>query len=294
MITIITPTYNRAKYLPRLYASLIKQTNVNFEWIVVDDGSLDDTEAVIKEFKNENIISIIYLKKENGGKHTALNLGVELSNFPYTFIVDSDDILPENSIKIIIEKIEVVSLRADNKKIAGICGIKADLTGQVVGNVIDNETVCSYMDFRYKYEISGDKAEVFKTEILKKYKFPVFDNEKFCPEALIWNRISKNYDMYFFNKIIYFCEYLEGGLTDQTLTVRKKSPNATLLYYYELSECYKIKFKYRVRAYLNYWRFYYISNRDDITKEIKVPEGFVSLLSRFLVLFLFYLGFLKR
>ncbi|MCO8074282.1 glycosyltransferase family 2 protein [Acinetobacter lwoffii] len=294
MITIVTPTYNRTKYLPRLYTSLIKQTNMNFEWIVVDDGSIDDTEGLIKDFKNENIINIIYLKKENGGKHTALNLGVELSNFPYIFIVDSDDTLPENSIKVIIEKIEEASLRADYKTIAGICGNKANLNGQVVGNVMDDEIVCSYMDFRYKYEISGDKAEVFKTEILKKYRFPVFDNEKFCPEALIWNRISKNYDMYFFNKTIYFCEYLEGGLTDQILIVRKKSPNATLLYYYELSECYKIKFKYRVRGYLNYWRFFYISNKNNIKKEIKFPEGFVSFLCKFFVLFLFYLGFLKR
>jgi glycosyltransferase involved in cell wall biosynthesis len=235
MISIVTATYNREKLLKRLYNSLCKQESKLFEWIVIDDGSIDNTENLITEFKNENTINtinIIYLKKVNGGKHTALNLGIELANFPYIFFVDSDDVLPENSIKTIIDKIGKISLRSDYKNLAGICGDKAHLDGQVVGSVLEDEIVCSYIDFRYKYKIIGDKAEIFKTEVLKKYKFPVFENEKFCPEGLIWNRISNEYDMYFFSEIVYLCEYQEGGLTDQIYKIRKKSPNATLLYYY--------------------------------------------------------------
>ena len=222
--------------------------------------------------------SRIALKKENGGKHTALNLGIELANFPYVFFVDSDDVLPENSIKTIIDKIGKISLRNDYKNLAGICGDKAHLDGQVVGSVLEGEIVCSYIDFRYKYKIIGDKAEIFKTEILKKYKFPVFENEKFCPEGLIWNRISNEYDMYFFSEIVYLCEYQEGGLTDQIYQIRKKSPNATLLYYKELFLMKNISFYFRVRALINFWRFYLVSLKSPI--EIEPPQTIMNSLVR--------------
>ena len=278
MISIVTATYNREKLLKRLYNSLCKQESKLFEWIVIDDGSIDNTENLITEFKNENTINIIYLKKVNGGKHTALNLGIELANFPYIFFVDSDDVLPENSIKTIIDKIGKISLRSDYKNLAGICGDKAHLDGQVVGSVLEDEIVCSYIDFRYKYKIIGDKAEIFKTEILKKYKFPVFENEKFCPEGLIWNRISNEYDMYFFSEIVYLCEYQEGGLTDQIYQIRKKSPNATLLYYKELFLMKNISLYFRVRALINFWRFYLVSLKSPI--EIEPPQTIMNSLVR--------------
>ena len=278
MISIVTATYNREKLLKRLYNSLCKQESKLFEWIVIDDGSIDNTENLITEFKNENTINIIYLKKVNGGKHTALNLGIELANFPYIFFVDSDDVLPENSIKTIIDKIGKISLRSDYKNLAGICGDKAHLDGQVVGTVLEDEIVCSYIDFRYKYKIIGDKAEIFKTEILKKYKFPVFENEKFCPEGLIWNRISNEYDMYFFSEIVYLCEYQDGGLTDQIYQIRKKSPNATLLYYKELFLIKNISFYFRVRALINFWRFYLVSLKSPI--EIEPPQTIMNSLVR--------------
>ena len=113
-------------------------------------------------------------------------------------------------------------------------------------------------------------AEIFKTEILKKYKFPVFENEKFCPEGLIWNRISNEYDMYFFSEIVYLCEYQEGGLTNQIYQIRKKSPNATLLYYKELFLMKNISFYFRVRALINFWRFYLVSLKSPI--EIEPPR----------------------
>ena len=276
MISIITATYNRESLLKRLYDSLCKQESKSFEWVVVDDGSIDNTENLITEFKNENRINIIYLKKENGGKHTALNLGIELANFPYVFFVDSDDVLPENSIKTIIDKIGKISLRSDYKNLAGICGDKAHLDGQVVGSVLEGEIVCSYIDFRYKYKIIGDKAEIFKTEILKKYKFPVFENEKFCPEALIWNRISKEYNMFFFNKTIYLCEYQNDGLSKQSYRIRKNSPNATLLYYKELYSNYNVGYYFKMRSLINFWRFYFFcySSRTIIT----IPKSIESFL----------------
>jgi len=119
--------------------------------------------------------------------------------------------------------------------------------------------ICSYLTYRYKYGIIGDKAEIFKTSILKENKFPEFKGESFCPEALVWNRISLNYDMYFFNKIIYLCEYQDGGLSDRSTELRRESPQATLLYYAELSMC-DISIYNKIKASVNFWRFYFSSN----------------------------------
>lgn len=255
MISLITATYNREKLLTNLYKSLCEQTTKKFEWIVVDDGSVDETDNLINKFKLDNIIDITYLKKENGGKHTAINLGVEIAKYPYVFLVDSDDYLPNNSICKIISYIEIISTRTDFSKLSGICGLKADFNGNIVGTKFPKDLICSYIDYRYKYEIKGDKAEIFKKEVLMEFKFPVFAKEKFCPEALVWNRISYKYNMYFFNEIIYHSEYLEGGLSDRSLEIRKKAPKATLTYYKELYKNKNLNLYYRCRAFINYLRF---------------------------------------
>lgn len=259
MISIITPTYNRAHLLGRLYLSLCKQTSTEFEWIIIDDGSTDDTKNIISIFEESGNLDISVCYKENGGKHTALNLGVELAKYPYVFIVDSDDLLPNDSISIIIDKINLISKRADFYKLSGVCGLKSFLDGTDVGNVQYSDMVCNYLDFRYKLRISGDKAEIFKTDILRRFKFPEFEGEKFCPEALIWNRISAKYNMFFFYENIYFCEYQEGGLTENIYKIRKQSPKATLLYYKELFLNKNVPVIYRFRGLLNYVRFFILT-----------------------------------
>lgn len=257
-ITIATATYNRCGLIKRLYESLIVQKNLNFQWIVVDDGSIDDTTSYMKQIMEENKIKILYYKKNNGGKHTAINYAVEKCNTDYIFLVDSDDVLPLDSIDIIYEKIKYIE-HAPSLNIAGICGLKAHLDNKIVGNALDADLTCSYLTYRYKYGVTGDKAEIFKTSILKKYRFPEFKGELFCPEALVWNRISRDYNMYFFNRIIYLCEYQDGGLSDKSIELRRKSPQATLLYYAELSSS-DINSYHKIKASVNFWRFYFSSN----------------------------------
>lgn len=254
MISIITPTYNRAHLLGRLYDSLCKQSTKCFEWIIVDDGSTDNTKHLVSKFLQGDL-DITFYSKDNGGKHTALNIGIDKAKYPYIFIVDSDDMLPEHSISIIIDKINIISQRDDFEEISGVCGIKCLFDGTDTGNQKYDDMICNYLDFRYKLKISGDKAEVFKTDILRKFKFPEFNGEKFCPEALVWNRIATHYDMLFFYENIYFCEYQVDGLTDKIYEVRKKSPNATLLYYKELLNNKRVPLYFRLRSLLNYIRF---------------------------------------
>ena len=172
MITVFTPTYNRAKLLPRLYESLCKQTFRDFEWIIVDDGSVDDTHDVVESFMNgnddengSNNFPIRYYYQENGGKHRAINHGVREAKGELFLILDSDDSLPSDSLELITE---VYSQIKDNESFGGVCGYMAHHDGTIIGkgneeNILDTNTI----DLRYRYNVKGDMCEVFKISVLK-------------------------------------------------------------------------------------------------------------------------------
>lgn len=282
-ITILTPTYNRSNLLIRVFESLKVQTSKNFEWIIVDDGSTDNTSIVINNF-NEESFPIHYFKKENGGKHTALNFGIKKANGTHILILDSDDLLPNNAIEIIGNKIKNCP-----PNLGGIVGRKSYLNGNFIGTFNYKEDfISNSLDIRYKYHVTGDLAEIFKTEILKKFPFPVFENEKFCPEALVWNRIAQKYDLLFFNESIYTAEYQTNGLTSSIIKIRMNSPKATMIHYSELAS-YNIPFKEKVKANINFWRFSFNTNEWSFGKKIKMaspifaiitlPLGFLMFLS---------------
>lgn len=231
-VTIFTPTYNRAHLLTRLYNSLVQQNNKNFEWLIVDDGSTDNTKELVETFIAQDIIKIRYYIQTNGGKHTAINKGIDGAKGELFFIVDSDDFLPANSIQRITyfyEKIE------SEDSIAGIVGKKLIINDNVDNIKFDQyEFKSSFFDIRYKYNYKGDMAEVIKTSVIKEFLFPVFENEKFCTEAVVWNRISQNYYCLFFDEFIYHCEYQEGGLTSNYWNLLLNNPKGSLLYFKEL------------------------------------------------------------
>ncbi len=211
LITIFTPTYNRAYILPQLYKSLQQQTTNDFEWLIVDDGSTDETEQLVQSWLGEeNNFSIRYIKQLNGGKQRAVNNGVNNAHCPLFWIVDSDDYLPDNAVEIAIKWFETIK---EYENFAGISGLRGCNTG-ILGGTFEGEYIdCTSLE-RYKYNITGDKSEIFYTDILKKFPFPEFKGEKFVPEALVWNRIaSAEYKLRWFNEVIYITEYLPDGYT---------------------------------------------------------------------------------
>lgn len=261
-ITIITPTYNRGALLKRLYASLISQENDDFEWLIIDDGSTDDTERIVLEFCNENKIKINYLKQENGGKHRALNAGIALIKTELIFIVDSDDYLPPDAVNTIFE------YHKKYKRTPNLCGysfLRCYEDGRVnTAYFKKDEEISTYRDVRINGNIGGDKAEVFFTEILKQYPFPEYDGEKFLPEDLVWMKMSGSYQMVHINKCIYISEYLEGGLTKTGHSMKIYSPYGMMersrIYLDDSKVCYKVKVK-MMMLYLIYGRFANISWR---------------------------------
>lgn len=227
MITIFTPAYNRAHTLPKLYESLQKQTSMDFEWLVVDDGSNDETECLIENYKlqiTNNIPSfeIRYIKQENGGKHTAINRGLEEAKGELFFIVDSDDRLTPDA----VETISKDWVTVKDKNLCGISYLRGYSDGKVIGNGYPeaDHTIANFIDMRYNRGIAGDKAEVWVTEIMKQFPYPKYEGERFFGES--WNFIqqSEEHDMLWCNKIIYLCEYLVGGLTQSGRALRIHCP----------------------------------------------------------------------
>ncbi|MBR5116803.1 MAG: glycosyltransferase family 2 protein [Lachnospiraceae bacterium] len=225
ILTVLTPTYNRADKLPALYYSLTEQTDRRFVWFVVDDGSADDTEAVIGKLAKESPFPIRYERKENGGKHTALNLAIPEIRTPLTMIVDSDDALTKDAVAVIAEYHGHYDSRAEELKLCGYSFLRADRNGTVNGGRYPEEdAVGSVRDKRINAGLWGDKAEVYRTEILKQYPFPVFEGERFYPEDAVWLQMSGPYNLVHANRIIYVCEYLEGGLTRTGRRMKIYSP----------------------------------------------------------------------
>lgn len=212
--TVFTPAYNRAHTLRRLYESLMRQSFRDFEWLVVDDGSTDNTEELIGELIGERpFFEINYIKTENGGKHRAINRGLPYARGELTFLLDSDDWLTDDSLEI-IDCEERRIPEGEKQRYISISGLKLYENGDLIGKTFSGDVLdITYLE-RPSHGISGDKGEVFYTELLKKYPFPEFEGERFATERLVWNEMAKDgYKIRYFNKPVQYCEYLEDGLT---------------------------------------------------------------------------------
>ena len=253
MITILTPTFNRAHLLPRLFESLTHQTDFNFEWLVMDDGSTDGTSDL---FAGKTFLSapfpIRYYRQENGGKHRALNAGVKQAKGDFIFIADSDDWLLPQSVAIVGQHASAI---ADDNIFAGVAGLDVFDDERIVGTGLPQDIIdCNAMDIRYRYHVDGDLKEVFKTTVLQEFPFPEIQDEKFCPEQLVWFRIAQKYKLRYFNTPIYVAEYQPNGITASIIRVRMLAPQATCMMYAEML-AYKIPFKEKIKAAINFWRF---------------------------------------
>lgn len=252
-VSVFTPTFNRGYILGNLYDSLKNQTSCDFEWIIVDDGSTDHTRELVESILQEKSpFPISYYYQTNGGKHTAINKGVQYAHGEWFFVVDSDDYLSNDAIETIIK--DAKSIESDNS-LTGLAYNRAYFNGEVIGGAVDYEQLdCSLLDYRYKYKVRGDKAEIYKTAIFKLYSFPVIEGEKFCTEAMVCNRIALKYKLRYINKSIYYCEYLSDGLSAASIKSRMRSCKTAKMYYQELFSM-PIPTLYKIKAAINYIRF---------------------------------------
>lgn len=255
-ITVLTPTFNRARLLRRLYESLLAQTERDFEWVVVDDGSSDATRDLVEGWVPKSPFPLVYTWQENSGKHVAVNRGVRIARGELLLILDSDDWLVPHALERAWYWWNSIGA-FERRRYAGVAGLCAFPSGEIVGNrfpqdVLDSDSV----EIRVRYRIKGDKCEVWRTAVLREFPFPE-DLGRFVTEALVWNRIAQFYKLRYVNEAWMVKEYQPEGLSARSVGLRASSPHAARLYYKEFAESDRrdIPVLRRLREYANYTRF---------------------------------------
>ena len=217
--SICIPTYNRAHTITRTLDSLEKQAFRDFEVLLIDDGSTDNLSEVLNKWKAENDLEIRYIWKENGGKHSALNVGIHNAQGKFFIILDSDDWFTDNALERMYELCRIIE---DDESFSGIMVRSLDsATGQMIGEPFKEEPIISsYIDYhfvlRYNTKIK-DCIECNKTELLKQYRYPEDVNTKFVPEAWLFDQIGTRYKLYCTNDVLQYKEYQEVGITNDLL-----------------------------------------------------------------------------
>ena len=261
-ITLFTPTYNRAYILDTLYQSVQRQTFRDFEWIIMDDGSTDDTEQLVKRWIDEkNDFPIRYYKVPNGGKCRAINRGLDLAEGELFFIMDSDDYLTDDAMETVVKWEATIAGKPGYCGVAGNRGSSPTETPnthlwQMYGKgcqYIDEYVYCRYPEYTDKV-IDGERAGVWYTELHRKYKYPEFEGENFLTPCIPWNRMANDgYKIRIFDDIIWICEYLADGLTMQGNMRFIKNPQGHGLSLREKAEFLHYPIKKKMMMWYNFY-----------------------------------------
>lgn len=247
LLSIVTPVYNRAGLLKTCWESLAHQTDKDFEWIVVDDGSTDGAADVVKALPDAGF-PVILVEKENGGKHTALNASHAHVHGKYVLILDSDDYLLDTAVHQVREAWD----RFDSNTEVGIVILLRGSAVDAPFCMADDEGIpVDIMRYQRRYFHSSDCCEVIRSELYTQYPFPVFEGERFISEGALWNRVSFTHKCVYINSVVYITEYLEGGLTKSGRAMRIRNPRGGM-YTANLNANRKNFFKRRVKNGLLY------------------------------------------
>lgn len=256
-ISVLTPTYNRANLLDNLYNSLVKNSNygIEIEWLIMDDGSTDNTEEKVKEFKQQNRVNIKYFKQENQGKMIAINNLVEYATGELIVDCDSDDYFTDDAFKTI--KVAYEKYPNENKEAYGLCFLKYDTKGNNMGHDFKKEKTTMF-DLYFKEGEDGEKALVFYADIRKMFRHELEHGEKFVTEARMYHKMDEKYNMVCINKPIMICEYQDEGYSKNIMEQFKKYPFGYYMYFKEILHknmkgvLWKKK-KYAIKHFLLFW-----------------------------------------
>ena len=225
-ITVFTPAYNRADLLKRCYESMCRQTNKNFIWMIIDDGSTDNTKEVVDLWLlNNNGFEIQYYYKENGGLHTAYNEAIEHIDTELCVCIDSDDYMPDNAVEIILDFWK----KNGSNEYAGIVGLDYTIDNHVIGDLLPDKKSINLINLLIgKYHIhNGDRTNVVRTELYKKVAPMIsFEGEKNFSPHYMHLQISKNYDFLVLNKNLRYVEYQADGMSNSIFKQYLNSPNS--------------------------------------------------------------------
>lgn len=263
-LTIFTPAYNRAYTIHKCYESLKRQTCKDFKWLVIDDGSTDNTKEVIQNYIDENIIDIQYIYQKNQGMHGAHNTAYKNIDTELNVCIDSDDYMPDDA----VEKIINFWNKNKSDKIAGFIGLDAYENGEIIGDKFpENIKKTTLFEINNKYKIPGDKKIVYRTEISKEYQYPIFENEKYVGLAYKYYKIDEEYELALMNEVLCIVEYLEDGSSRNMLNQYKKNPKGFAFYRIENMKNSRANLKFKIKENIHYVSSSLISKNRKFLKE---------------------------
>ena len=287
-ISVLTPTYNRASLLKNLYNSLVKNSKdgIEIEWLIMDDGSVDDTKTVIEGFEENDNLKIRYFYQENQGKMVAINKLVDKATGDLIVDCDSDDYFTHDAFKVIGQAYEESK---DEKDVYALCFLKYDTDGNNIGNSFKNKQTTMF-DLYFKEGETGEKALVFFSNIRKQYKHELEKDEKFVTEARMYHKMDEKYKMICINKEIMICEYQKDGYTKNIIKQFKENPKGYFKYFQEILTEHNMKdvpFKKRLYVIKHYILF------TTLTKKKNSLKGIKGALNKFLIIVLYVPGRIK-
>ncbi len=277
-LTVFTPSYNRAYCLDNCYNSLVRQTSNDFIWLIIDDGSSDDTKNVVEGWIKENKIQIQYQYQENQGMHGAHNTAYDLIETKLNVCIDSDDYMPDDA----VEKIISFWKTNGSDQYAGLVGLDSDINGKVIGTKIPETLRQTTMYDLYNiHNAQGDKKIVYRTEVVKKYpKYPLFKGERFVPLGYLYQLIDQDYELLTLNEVLCIVEYMEDGSSMNMLKQYRRHPNGFAFSRknrMRLAKTFKDKFKNAIHyvsssIFIKNWKFIKESPKKFITI-LAIPFG---------------------
>ncbi len=252
--TVFTPTYNRANLIHRVFESLEQQTFRNFEWLIVDDGSIDNTNEIIEEFKQKASFPIRYIYQDNGGKHRAFNRAVKEAKGKFFLTADSDDRFVSNALEKLKYYWDLIP-EQEKEKYSAVTGLCIDTQGNVIGNKYPKDIFDSNsFETNFVYNIKGEKWGFQRTEVLKKFPFKEFTGENFIAESSVWFKISKEYKTRYINEPLRIYEINNDSLSSDTVSLRVKNPKGVLYTYIQEFNL-PIPLRFRLKSMINCIRF---------------------------------------
>lgn len=248
-LTVFTPTYNRAYCLHTCYQSLKKQTCKDFIWLIIDDGSTDGTDKLVEKWIEEKEIYIDYVWQENKGMHGAHNTAYERIETELNVCIDSDDYMPHDA----VEKIVTFWEKYGSEDVSGIIGLDAYTNGTIIGTKLPEKLRTSTLyDVYYKHKVTGDKKLVYRTELTKKYPYPIFSGEKYVGLAYKYFKLDEEYEMLLMNEVLCYVEYLPDGSTQNMFHQYANNPKGFAFYRKELMKLSFANVAFQFRQAIHY------------------------------------------
>lgn len=287
-LTIFTPTYNRTSELTGLYHSIMSaisfiERDDSVEWMIVDDGSEIDYKEIIEGFSELKKLSIRYFKKKHEGKHAAFNYAIDACDGDLFVCIDDDDRMTDHSISDIFNLAREFKSEEKYINCGGFVGRVVNPEGEKQGkNLNSYPLISNTIEIRDKYHFWGE-PEVYFTEVIKQFHFDLFEGEFFLTEAYLFDELTMKYPLIYTDCVMMKKVFLKGGLTDNNLIIRIKSPRGTEEYYYRRSKRCK-GFMHRLKATINRQRFsFWIRDerphrRLDIYEVLARPLSFIMYL----------------